>query len=408
MAKLEFQADMFNIFKRLKTRKISQLKLKGFKVDVKEKNKNLKILTQFITFIFKYFLKKVQRLVYFFGHLIKGSKTLVENLKNYTVKKLIWSRGKLGRPIANLIIMAMAFVVFTFGEILNSSRFVNSQEINPDYLSNTTDILPNKNTALTTIPEDRKRAESFEYTVQSGDTLSSIGQKFKIALDALEYVNGLTDNSVLSVGDVLTIPPISGLIHEVEDGDSLSSIAEKYSVAPQAIADFNYILDTSSLAVGSELVIPGAEVPEVVPIPTYIPSYVPQPSYLAAPNLGDGFVWPTSVYIITQYFYWYHNGIDIAVPWGRGMPPIYATSSGTVVRSGWDPWGLGLHVAIDHGNGYSSVYGHLSRIDVGYGQQVSKGQRIGLMGNTGYSTGPHLHFTIKYNGVAQNPLNFIQ
>lgn len=399
---------MFNIFKHLRPQKISQLKLKGFKVEVEDKNKNLKILARFLAFIFKYFLKKIQKSVYFFGHLIKGSKTLAENSKEYVTKKLIWSRGKLGRPIANLVIMGMAFVVFTFGEILSSTRFVNSQEINPDYLSNTTDILPNKNTALTTIPEDRKRAESFEYTVQSGDTLSSIGQKFKIALDALEYVNGLTDTSVLSVGDVLTIPPISGLIHEVEDGDTLSSIAEKYSVVPQAIADFNYILDTSSLAVGSELVIPGAEVPEVVPVPTYTPSYVPQPSYPSVPNLADGFVWPAPSYIITQYFYWYHNGIDIAVPWGRGMPPIYATSSGTIVRSGWDPWGLGLHVVINHGNGYTSTYGHLSRLNVGYGTQVSKGQRIGLMGNTGNSTGPHLHFTIKYNGVAQNPLNYIR
>ena len=89
------------------------------------------------------------------------------------------------------------------------------------------------------------------------------------------------------------------------------------------------------------------------------------------------------------------------------MPPTYASSSGTVTRAGWGPWGLGLHISIDHGNGFETVYGHLSRIEDGYGQRVSQGQVIGLMGNTGRSTGAHLHFTVKYNGVAQNPYNYV-
>ncbi|OGC77049.1 hypothetical protein A2619_01465 [candidate division WWE3 bacterium RIFOXYD1_FULL_39_9] len=88
------------------------------------------------------------------------------------------------------------------------------------------------------------------------------------------------------------------------------------------------------------------------------------------------------------------------------MPPIFACTGGKVVRAGWDPYGLGLHVRIDHGNGYSSIYGHMSRIDVGYGQNVGRGQVIGLMGNTGRSTGPHVHFILNFNGVAQNPLNY--
>lgn len=339
------------------------------------------------------------------GRTSNSIKSLLVWSKESLIKKLIWSRGRLGRPIANIIVLGVALVVFVFGEILNSSKFVNSQELDADYLSNVSDIIANTNTALTTIPENRKQTESFNYTVEGGDTLSGIGQKFKISIDALEYVNGLTDSSVLTVGKVIVIPPASGLIHKVESGDTLASIAKKYEVAQQAIADFNYLLDTK-LAIGTELVIPGAKVPQPVYIPP-IPTFIDQPSFTSIPNLADGFMWPTSVRIITQYFSWYHNGIDIAVPWGWGMPPLWASSSGTVTRAGWDPWGLGLHVVIDHGDGYQSTYGHMSRLDVKYGQRVGKGDQIGLMGNTGRSTGPHVHFIIKYGGVARDPLKYV-
>lgn len=392
---------------RFRRDRISQLRLEGF---------NPKIRTRILAFfgpvgafskaLATYTLKKLTKLGKGILGLGVGLGKSIADLKALTVKKLIWSRGKLGRPIANLIILAVAFIVFTFGEILNGSRLVNSQEVNPDYLSNITDIIPNRNTTLTLVPEERKNNQEINYTIQSGDTLSSIGQQFKISIDALKYVNNLTDNSVLTVGDVITVPPVSGLVHKVEDGDSLESIAEKYDVPAQAIADFNYILDVSKLAVGSELVIPGAKVPQV---PVYIPPtpIYTQPSLASVPNLGDGFIWPTTTRIISQYFSWYHNGLDIAVPWSWGMPPIFASSGGTVERAGWDPWGLGLHVVINHGNGYETVYGHMSSIGVGYGQRVSKGQTIGIMGNTGNSSGPHVHFMIRYGGVPQDPLGFV-
>lgn len=363
------------------------------------------LLNSFIKFLTKYLFLKIKGV----GTLVKSSiiftNKLIRDSKRWVVRKLIWSRGKLGRPIANFAIMSVAFIVFTFGEVLNSNRFVNSQEINPDYLSNVSDIIPSKNITTTEIPEERKRAESFSYTVLGGDTLSGIGSKFKISTDAIKYVNGLSDSSVIKPGQVITIPPLSGLIHEVESGDSLASIAEKYSVAEQAIADFNYILDTTSLAVGTELVVPDAKVPEPE-LPVYIPAvYTPSTQY-ASPTPSSSFcVWPTSTRIITQYFSWYHNGLDVATPWGH-FPPLFACTSGTVTRSGWDPWGLGLHVRIDHGNGYETVYGHMSSVDVGYGASVSRGQQIGVMGNTGRSTGPHVHFIVNYYGVPQNPLNF--
>lgn len=382
-----------------KNKRFYQLEFKGFK---SKKN----FLLVFVSDLSSYVVKKIRKLFALVLKIIKLGGVLPSRFKDYMVRKLIWSRGKLGRPIVTVSIMIIALVVFTFGEVLNSSSLVSAGEVSPDYLSNVNDIIPNLNTAMTVVPESRKRAESFEYTVVSGDTLSSIGNKFKISVDAIKYVNNLTDSSILKIGQVVVIPPISGLIHEVEEGDTLASIAETYNVPSQAIADFNYILDTSSLAVGSELVIPGAKVPEPVYVAPLVPSYVTAPPLAQAAPSSNYCVWPTTTRIITQYFSWYHNGLDIAVPHSWGMPPIFSCREGTIVRAGWDPFGLGLHVRIDHGDGYETVYGHMSALSVSYGQRVSRGSQIGIMGNTGRSTGPHVHYMIKFNGIPQNPLNY--
>ena len=304
--------------------------------------------------------------------------------------------------------MIFSFLVFIVGEIFSSSPLVVYKPVSADYLSTSTDIIPKKEVALTSLPEERKRNQAFAYTIQQGDSLYSIGNQFKVSIDAIKYINGLTDSSVLSVGKEITIPPVSGLIHKVKSGDTLNSIASEYDVAAQAIADFNYILDTGKLAVGTELVIPGGKVPEE-PEPVI---YIPTPSYSqgsgdASPNKGYC-GWPTTVRTITQYYTWYHNGVDIAAGRQSSMPPLLACRSGTVIRSGWDPFGLGLNVIIDHGDGYQTVYGHMSRLDVSYGDKVGRGEQIGIMGSTGRSTGPHIHFMVKYNGVAQNPLNYTQ
>jgi len=385
-----------------------QLSFEGFSTKGGTKfHKVLSSVALFAKALIAYFVSKLVQLINGLFGSFSWFVFSLDRFKAFLTAKLIWSRGRLGRPVATFFVMGAAFLIFTFGEIFNSTHFVSSQELNPDYLATTIDIIPQKNTAITKVPESRKHAEAFIYAVQGGDTLSSIGNRFKISMSALKYVNSLNDNSLLKVGQELTIPPISGLIHTVEDGDTLSSIAAKYDVASQAIADFNYILDTSSLALGTELVIPGAKVPTpVIPAAPSLPGGIPGGGYAPAPASSTFCVWPSSVRIITQYFTWYHNGVDIASPIGTAMPPLYACTSGVVTRSGWNPWGLGLHIVIDHGNGYETVYGHMSRLDVGYGERVSRGQVIGLMGSTGRSTGAHVHFMVKYNGVAQNPLNY--
>lgn len=393
--------------KRPSSKRFFQLSFEGFRPLGRNKIEQfVSLWKDFFRSLTSYIFKKIWLLLVLIIKLIALISTIPSELKSFLTKKLIWSRGKLGRPVATIFVMGFSFLVFMFGEFFSSSSLVVNKPVSADYLKSTSDIIPKKEMATTALPSGR-RIEAIKYAIQPGDTLYSIGEQFKVSIDALAYINGLTDTSVLSVGKEITIPPISGMIHKIESGDTLSSIAAKYDVASQAIADFNYILDTSKLAIGTELVIPGGKIPEI-PLPVI---YIPPSSYgtagEAAPNKSFC-VWPTTVRIITQYYVWYHAGLDIATPTSSGMPPLFACSKGTIIRAGWDPFGLGLHVRIDHGNGFETVYGHMSRIDVSYGESVKRGEQIGLIGSTGNSSGAHVHFVVKYNGVPQNPLNYTQ
>ena len=404
----EKSGSLFTI-KKSTSKRFFQLSFEGFRPRGKNPVEQfVNSWKEFLKTLFLYLVKKFGFLVLLISRIIVILIHIPKQLKVFVATKLIWSRGKLAKPIVTGVVMSVAFLVFTLGEIFSSSTLVINQPVNADYLVTTNDIIPKKEIALTTLPEARKRTESFIYLVESGDTLFSIGERFKISIDALKYVNGLTDTSILGVGQEVTVPPTAGLVHKVESGDTLTSIALKYDVPVQAIADFNYLLDTSRLALGTELVIPGGKVPKFVPPVIYAEpgSLSMGPAGQASPNKSLC-VWPTTVRFLTQHFSWYHNGLDIAAPAGA-MPPILSCMSGVVVRAGWDPWGLGLHVRIDHGNGYETVYGHMSRINVSYGEKVKRGQIIGLMGSTGRSTGSHVHFMVKYNGVAQDPLKFTQ
>jgi murein DD-endopeptidase MepM/ murein hydrolase activator NlpD len=394
--------------KRPSSKRFFQLSFEGFRPAGQNKFEQfLNLWSDFFRSLLSYVLRRLWSLILLIIKLIVFLTTLPTELKSLLTKKLIWSRGRLGRPIAVWIVMGFSFVVFMFGEVFSSSTLVVNKSVSADYLKSTTDIIPKKELAVTTIPEDRKRDKPSKYIIEPGDSLYTIGNKFKVSIDAIKYMNGLTDSSILSIGQEITIPPIAGLVHKVESGDTLTSIALKYDVAPQAIADFNYILDTSKLAVGTELVIPGGKVPEIPPPFVYVPPSSFGSSGTVSPN-KNLCAWPTTVRIITQYYSWYHNGMDIATPTQSTMPPILACAGGTVTRAGWDPFGLGLHVRIDHGNGFTTIYGHMSRIDVSYGEDVERGDQIGIMGSTGNSTGPHIHFMVEYNGVPQNPLSFTQ
>ncbi len=264
---------------------------------------------------------------------------------------------------------------------------------------------------LQTLVSQKPRSEIIEYEVKSGETASEIAQKFNISIETLKWANNLQSVNNIKPGQKLKILPVSGVAHTVKEGDTLESVAKKYSAESQGIVDFpfNDIPDDFKLKVGQVLIVPDGVPPEV----KAPPSRRPQPQYLAqgptspafsAPG-GGSFIWPTSGGL-SQYFSWYHPGIDIP---NKSAPTIVAADSGTVVVAGWpDNYGYGNRVVIDHGNGYRTLYAHLSNIYVSNGQTVSQGQAIGQMGSSGRSTGTHLHFEVHYKDIAVNPLAILK
>jgi murein DD-endopeptidase MepM/ murein hydrolase activator NlpD len=267
----------------------------------------------------------------------------------------------------------------------------------------------------TEIPE-RPRRGIITYTVQSGDTLFGIAEKFKLRPETILWANYdvlQDDPHMLEIGQVLNIPPVDGVLHVVKEGETLEAIAQKYNVSPEAIrnAEWNGLQDGGEPQVGQVLIVPGGTRPfagwtpprqayVVVAGGKRLPSGA-CPS-VQVPPLGTGsFIWPVNSRWRSGYdFTAYHPGVDFA---GRLGDPVYAADAGTVVYAGWSTVGYGNLIVLDHGNGYQTYYAHLSAIFVGCGQQVAKGATIGLVGSTGRSTGPHLHFEIRGPGGFVNP-----
>jgi len=256
-----------------------------------------------------------------------------------------------------------------------------------------------------TIVGEEPQKEVQYYTVQPGDTVLGIAQRFGLRPETVQWSNaGLEVNAdMIRPGDQLRILPVNGAIHVVAPGDTLSSLAAKYKVAIEDIVNYrtNGLEDVSSpLVVGRELVIPGGTKPFVQQQVFAYTGVVPSTA-----KLGSGsFVWPASG-SISQGYWGGHPAIDIA---GWTGAPVKAADSGYVALAtgGWSG-GYGNHVIVDHGNGFVTLYAHLNSIYVQAGESVTRGQQIGSLGNTGNSTGPHLHLEIRYQGVPRNPLSYL-
>lgn len=250
----------------------------------------------------------------------------------------------------------------------------------------------------TTISE-KPRDQVITYAVAGGDTLSTIAQKFGVSVDTIKWASDLKRDS-LSIGQELKIPPVSGIIHKVKEGDTVQSIAKKYKTESQKIVNFPFNdfadLDTFALNVGQTLVVPDGVQPEAPRLAGLLPPAV-------AGGTGQ-LLWPAGG-LITQYPVWYHNALDIANP---AAPGIAAGDSGTVSLVEYLRYGYGFYAVVDHGNGLSTLYAHMSEIYVKPGDSVRRGQILGRMGSTGRSTGLHLHFEVRKNGMIVNPLPFLK
>lgn len=254
---------------------------------------------------------------------------------------------------------------------------------------------------FTQIP-DRPRLDIITYTVQLGDTVYDLSQRFHVSPETLMWANGnLEDNpDLLRLGQKLVVLPVSGVYHKAVKGDTVTSIAKKYKVPASTIVSYawNKLTDINQpLAVGQMLIVPSGEKPFVARAL----------GFATAPNSarkGTGaLMWPASARI-TQRFWSRHPGIDLAAPLGS---PIKAADAGYVVAAGWSPYGYGYHVVIDHGNQMQTLYAHLSKFSVKVGDSVTRGQVIGNVGSTGNSTGPHLHFEVRVRGAQRNPLSML-
>jgi len=330
---------------------------------------------------------------------------LFEKIKSWLATRLYQQRGRLVRPFLHSGMALLVVGGIALGPSLIEESFSSEpeqKEVAPSVLSATT----SEDFETSTLVSLKPRSEIIEYSVQPGDTVSTIAEKFGVSVDTIRWENDLKSVKDIKPGQILRILPVSGISHKVKYGDTVYSIAKKYQVDPQVIVDWPYNSfandETFALAVGQDLIIPDGVKPKEIPT-------APRPTYYAqVPGAGAGtgqFVWPTSGRI-SQGFAWYHKAIDIA---NKDAPDILAADGGTVVIAGWvAPIAYGNHVVIDHGNGFATLYAHMSSLYVSAGQKVARGQAIGKMGSTGRSTGIHLHFEIRQNGVAQNPLNFLK
>jgi len=280
-----------------------------------------------------------------------------------------------------------------------------------------------------TIIPTRPRVDVITYTVQTGDTLFGIADKFGLLPETLLWGNQIVlgDNPHnLRPGQELVILPVNGTYYRWQAGDGLNTVAKFFGVTPEVIINWpGNKLDPDTIGdyahpnieAGTWLVVPGGKREYVTWSAPEIPLDNPGVAKVLGPgaceNVTSGavgsemFIWPANSHKLSGYDYspsTNHSGIDID---GETSDPVYAADSGVVVYAGWNNWGYGNVVVINHGNGWQTLYAHLNAINVGCGQSVVQGGIIGAIGETGNAAGSHLHFEMMYKGTKVNPWDYL-
>jgi len=266
----------------------------------------------------------------------------------------------------------------------------------------------------TNVPADKPRYQPVEYRVTRGDSIFAISESYKLKPETVLWANYdvlQDDPHSLKPGMVLNIPPADGIFYQWKENDTLESVSDEFKADIDDILNFpgnDIDLTDPKIESGSWVMVPGGErefVQWLVPTVATGASGTSSTSQSACPGGavgGGGFTWPADNHFLSGNDYWSgHLGIDISADEGAS---VYAADSGvvTMAQGGYN-YGYGNVIQIDHGNGYSTVYSHLSVIGVGQCASVSIGQWIGSSGNTGNSQGAHLHFEVRQNGGFINP-----
>ncbi len=298
---------------------------------------------------------------------------------------------------------------------------VSSQPVTaeiPDYFRGIPEPGVIRRTTLHTNIPSRPRTEVIEYSVTTGDSVFGIAQSFNLHPETILWANydQLNDSpDMLNPGMSLNVPPVDGVYYQWQAGDSLESVASKFDSTVQDILSWegnNFDLTNPQVEPDQWIMVPNGhrEFKQWV-VPTIARSNSGVSKSVLGPGACEGdysgaygsgaFAWPTASHTLSGNDYWSgHLGIDIAGGLGDG---VFASDAGVVVFAGWANGGYGNMVMIDHGNGYQTLYAHLSSVSAGCGQSVYTGTYIGAVGSTGNSTGPHLHFEVRYMGGFINP-----
>lgn len=353
---------------------------------------------------------------------------------------------KLGSVIVTLLLCGVV-IVFASRYYLQKKETTETNSADTDVFSPMTDAdlpyfspgIPNNEKARlydgvyrisgnhTNLPA-KARNQVQRYTVQENDTVIGISEQFNLKPSTILWGNPYTlsdDPHALLAGLEINILPVDGVYYEWHDGDGLNGVSEVFGVSPEDIIDFpanglsrETIGDYSNpnIRPGTWLVIPGGSRAFVNWSAPLITRENPAVASIYGPGacqavtdgpLGSGtFIWPTTETWISGYDYdegTNHRAIDIAGSLGNS---VFAADAGVVVYAGWNNHGYGNVVMIDHGNGWQTLYAHLDSYNVDCGYYVFKGDTIAALGTTGNSSGPHLHYEMRYNGLPVNPNNF--
>lgn len=265
-------------------------------------------------------------------------------------------------------------------------------------IENATDIFYNTITSDNTLVGDGTIGMKYdEYIIEEGDNLTVISRKIGANLDTLVSVNKISNANRLRPGQKIIVPNRNGLLYTMKKGESLEDVTERYDVSLKRVLTFNKISDTADIEAGDDIFLPGAKYTLDERIDKF----------------GQMFSLPTTITRISSVFGYRvhpitgvrtkHMGVDIP---GRLNTPVYAARKGKVIFAGYSG-GYGNLVIVRHDKGYTTYYGHLNSITTKAGANVGVGVMIGRMGSTGRSTGSHLHFEVRRNGVALNPADFI-
>jgi murein DD-endopeptidase MepM/ murein hydrolase activator NlpD len=297
--------------------------------------------------------------------------------------------------------------------IKNESRFsINSQTM--AILQPAVNIDPNPNKASGIAPvehntlvsdlamgsfddaSDVVNTQISQYTVRTGDTLSEIAQMFNVSVNTIMWANEISKAKGIQPGQSLIILPVTGITYTIKKGDTIKGIVSSYKADLNEVLDYNGMSVNTKLVAGQTIIIPDAEIQTSVA--TKIVYGTNTAHDTNGPSYAGYYIRPIDGGRKSQGLHGY-NGVDLAAPIGT---PIYASAAGKVIASmsGGYNGGYGNYIIISHGNGTQTLYSHNSKNVVSVGQYVEQGQKIGEIGSTGKSTGPHVHFEIR---GAKNP-----